>query len=444
MNCDSTVKGGSDFMEGQDIFHVGTDGCLYFGIVVEVDPDSSQCLVRFGDATEKWSPFFDLKRLGEEENDPHSTPEDPQNGQNGQNGHDGAKKGVNRVQEARKELSYDFDSLIWDKYHQRNVQERYCYCGESGDWYKKMLQCKQCQQWFHQECIRNNISTNLLLGDAFWDFTCVLCTGTHEEIIHRLDINWAEAIHLALFNLTILNSKKYHDIETAIIPFFKSKWKYFLGPNAIISKSKASPSYIQSVLKANKNLFKCGSEIKKKSTFWGLRKVVPPLSRGISEKPFSKLYNNHHHHLPSASSSIFKKFSSRNSKLKPRDSFDSDITNNRGTLNSFIPIPSNFEGVNNPFCNDIKGLSGRPPSPGSNPPEQPPNGKGIFLDDLKLSSIFGAETRISKGETFNVVARRLTINGDIQYLINWERDNFKSSPTDTSTTTTTTPIELNN
>jgi hypothetical protein len=55
-----------------------------------------------------------------------------------------------RVLKARKELPYDFDSLTWDAGHQRNRQENYCYCGESGDWYKRMLQCSDCSQWFHQ------------------------------------------------------------------------------------------------------------------------------------------------------------------------------------------------------------------------------------------------------------------------------------------------------
>ncbi len=64
-----------------------------------------------------------------------------------------------RVLEARKELPYNFDSLSWDDNHLRNEAERYCYCGESGDWYKKMLQCAQCLQWFHQVRFEKLIST---------------------------------------------------------------------------------------------------------------------------------------------------------------------------------------------------------------------------------------------------------------------------------------------
>ncbi len=35
------------FQEGEDILVQGQDGLLYFGIVVEVEPDLSQCLVRW-------------------------------------------------------------------------------------------------------------------------------------------------------------------------------------------------------------------------------------------------------------------------------------------------------------------------------------------------------------------------------------------------------------
>ena len=55
-----------------------------------------------------------------------------------------------RVKAARKELPYEFDSLVWDENHTRNDREKFCYCGENGDWYRRMLQCQSCLQWFHQ------------------------------------------------------------------------------------------------------------------------------------------------------------------------------------------------------------------------------------------------------------------------------------------------------
>ena len=102
---------------------------------------------------------------------------------------------------------------------------RYCYCGESGDWYKKMLQCDRCKQWFHQECIRSNALPALLLGDRFFEFVCTLCTGSDEETVRRKDLSWVDALHLALFNLTVTNNNKYHDVATSLIPFVKRRWK---------------------------------------------------------------------------------------------------------------------------------------------------------------------------------------------------------------------------
>ena len=49
---------------------------------------------------------------------------------------------------------------------------------------------------------------------------------------------------------------------------------------------------------------------------------------------------------------------------------------------------------------------------------------GLIISDLKtsLSSYFApnAKTRIARGEQFKVKARRLTLNGDIAYLIDWD------------------------
>ena len=37
--------------------------------------------------------------------------------------------------------------------------------------------------------------------------------------------NWVDALHLAIFNLTVSNNNKYHDVATSIIPFVKRRWK---------------------------------------------------------------------------------------------------------------------------------------------------------------------------------------------------------------------------
>ena len=127
-----------------------------------------------------------------------------------------------RVLDARKSLPYDFDDLVWDSAHQRNDKERYCYCGESGDWYKKMLQCRECRQWFHQECLRQS-SAPILCGDRFFEFECCLCTGQDRETLNRLDLGWVDAVQLVLFHLTVANSKKYHDLDKTIMPFLTRK-----------------------------------------------------------------------------------------------------------------------------------------------------------------------------------------------------------------------------
>jgi len=56
------------------------------------------------------------------------------------------------------------DLLKWDPEHHINSDNMYCYCGEDGDWYKQMLQCCRCTQWFHQQCI-TNLPHPILPGD---------------------------------------------------------------------------------------------------------------------------------------------------------------------------------------------------------------------------------------------------------------------------------------
>ena len=46
-----------------------------------------------------------------------------------------------------------------------------------------------------------------------------------------------------------------------------------------------------------------------------------------------------------------------------------------------------------------------------------------MVKDLKwsLSSYFGANHRIARGEKFQVIAKRLTSNGDVQHLMAWDQ-----------------------
>ena len=107
---------------------------LYLGVVVEVELDSASCLVRFGDCTEKWSHFGDLRRLGDDEPaDPEPEPKTPVSNPlplpavpkfNGSVLPSETGSVPDHVLRARKELPYDFDSLLWDENHQRNDKER--------------------------------------------------------------------------------------------------------------------------------------------------------------------------------------------------------------------------------------------------------------------------------------------------------------------------------
>ena len=116
----------------------------------------------------------------------------------------------------------------------------------------------------------------MLLGDKFYDFICTLCTGTCEEEVTRMDLNWADALHLTLFNLTVINNKKYHDLDTSILPFLKRRWKSLQGPGCILKMNRLETDFIASLLSSRTARFRCGSESKNRSNYWGLCQVAPP------------------------------------------------------------------------------------------------------------------------------------------------------------------------
>ncbi|XP_065226677.1 integrator complex subunit 12-like [Planococcus citri] len=60
---DSTTKERLGFYEGDDILVSQADGTFHLGTVAEICASSKKCLVKFGDGTESWSHFRDLTPL---------------------------------------------------------------------------------------------------------------------------------------------------------------------------------------------------------------------------------------------------------------------------------------------------------------------------------------------------------------------------------------------
>ena len=154
-----------------------------------------------------------------------------------------------------------------------------------------MLQCRKCLQWFHLECTRSTtVPRTMLLGDRFYNFTCTLCTGTCEEEVIRLDLSWADALHLILFNLTVINNKKYHDLETSILPFLKRRWKAVQGPGCLLKVSRMESDFIGSLLSSHLSRFRCGSETNQRSNYWGLCTVAPPTAP--ARRPIAPIFRS--------------------------------------------------------------------------------------------------------------------------------------------------------
>lgn len=115
-------------------------------------------------------------------------------------------------------------------------------------------------------------------------------------------MKWVDLVHLMIFNLTAFNSKKYYDLDTVIIPYINDNWHALQLPPKVtsskpsflslilhlqifsVSKSERREN-ILSVLTNNRNRFKCGREIKKRTTIWGLRVPLPPPAPCVSLPP---------------------------------------------------------------------------------------------------------------------------------------------------------------
>ncbi|CAN7993634.1 unnamed protein product [Ixodes hexagonus] len=180
-----------------------------------------------------------------------------------------------RVQMFKLGFPYNMKSLQWDSQHRVNTRNCYCYCGGPGVWNKKMLQCRLCQQWFHEACIQG-LETPLLYGDSFYYFSCSVCNNG-PEVVKRMPLCWMDITHLTLYNLAMEHHKHYYELDEEIMPYLNSIWLALQLPSDIFRCSmRERRSNICDCLYGDSSRFKSGKEVKKRTSLWSLRDRCEP------------------------------------------------------------------------------------------------------------------------------------------------------------------------
>uniref|UniRef100_A0AAR2M1D6 PHD-type domain-containing protein n=1 Tax=Pygocentrus nattereri TaxID=42514 RepID=A0AAR2M1D6_PYGNA len=427
-----TARLANKFEEGQDVLARWSDGLFYLGTIEKINKQKHNCLVVFEDQSKSWVLWKDIQTgdSGEEmlcticQNESSEPPNEMVICDKcGQGYHQlchtpiidssviasddkwlcrqcvfatttkrgGArKKGPNAkaLQEMKQSLPYTLDELEWDQGHKTNTQQCYCYCGGPGDWYLKMLQCNRCKQWFHEACIQC-FERPMLNGDRFYLFVCSVCSSG-PEYLKRLPLKWVDVAHLSLYNLSVIHKKKYFDSELELISYINENWDGLqLGEVILLSVL---------FLTLVKN---------------GIKRVVTNAFKPVSLKTFTLSYNSTF--LQTSLSSPSQTHSDRlwpvaqppvkRRRGRPRRALqppNPEIPPRPEPLSPSVPEPAFSRLHPTDFLQSLD-----------------PNAQ---LSHLKssISSYFGAAGRMACGEKYRVLARRVTEDGKVQYLVEWE------------------------